>query len=497
MFHSRKPVILLAPLAALLIAAAPVSAPSGDLAPRAERLGQAAEMVDGGKPAEALLLLDGLLAESDLPADRGEVELLRSFALARLGRIPDARQSIETAYASSFSPTPVLLRQLFLLRALTGDMAGSAAAVQLMAASDPRWLNALPGELVLDVLGSLDEAPAFDLAFSLVAAKFAPDDVTLGDLDRVRMTLIHGLHKRGRLDEAGPAIAQLINPVSLVRLGIDRRFQSLWPQLEARLGPGADTADEAFVAATKARLDRQPQSLIARLGHAEALNIASREEDAIAIADVAKDTAVLEKMANRELWLVNLHAMMLADTGKVDEGLARITQLATLPDNGRPMLMVARINRAVLAEGLDKPDLALEAVAAAEAASPQMADFGKLYLAAVKACALAQKGDKAAAAATAAPLLAKPDANQNAALGAMHCLGQRDAAAALLIRQIEDEKTRDETLFSLQPFLIEDRPTARDRRDRAALRALKARPDVKAAFVRYGRDLPAAVAPPR
>jgi hypothetical protein len=189
--------------------------------------------------------------------------------------------------------------------------------------------------------------------------------------------------------------------------------------------------------------------------------------------------------------------MMLADTGKVDAGLARITQLASLPDNGRPMLMVARINRAVLAEGLDKPDLALEAVAAAEAASPQMADFGKLYLAAVKACALAQKGDKAAATATAAPLLAKPDANQNAALGAMHCLGQRDAAAALLIRQIEDEKTRDETLFSLQPFLIEDRPTARDRRDRAALRALKARPDVKAAYLKYGRDLPAAVAPPR
>ncbi len=52
-------------------------------------------------------------------------------------------------------------------------------------------------------------------------------------------------------------------------------------------------------------------------------------------------------------------------------------------------------------------------------------------------------------------------------------------------------------LFELQPFLIADRDIVRDVRQRSGLRALKARPDVKAAFVKWGRDLPANIAPPR
>ena len=54
-----------------------------------------------------------------------------------------------------------------------------------------------------------------------------------------------------------------------------------------------------------------------------------------------------------------------------------------------------------------------------------------------------------------------------------------------------------EMLFDLQPFLIADRDKEREKDVRAAYRALKARPDVKAAFLKVGRDLPAAVAPPR
>ncbi|WP_310474635.1 hypothetical protein, partial [Sandarakinorhabdus sp.] len=88
MMQRFKPVFLLAPLAALLIAAAPsamTTAAPGAAAQRADRLAQAAALVDAGKPADALAILDGLLAETDLPADKGQVEGLRSFALARTG----------------------------------------------------------------------------------------------------------------------------------------------------------------------------------------------------------------------------------------------------------------------------------------------------------------------------------------------------------------------------------------------------------------------------
>lgn len=494
----RKHTLLLAPLTLLLMAATtvPASNPRPD---RGSQIAAAARLVDGNQPAEALAILDPLLANSDLPIERGEVELLRSFALARLNRLPEARKAVEASYAASPSPTPLLLRQLFLLRAFTGDPDGAVQIVQLMAAGDPKWLEQLPGELVFETLGAIsdDEARSFDVSFSLVTADYHPVGLPVAVMDSLRLKVVRGLQSRGRLDEAPPVVAQLINTTSLVQLAIDRRFQPLWPALEKRLGPGADIADEAYVKAARAAFESRPGSLADRLGLAEALNIASREEEALAVTDIAPTAEDLAKFGNRDLWLVNLQAMMLADTGKVDAGLARFALLNTLPIEGRPSLVATLINQAILAESVDRPDAALAAIAQAEAKATDINDYGRRYLDAVRVCALTQLGRKAEAAAAAAPVIAKPDANADAYRGTMICLGRMDAAAAAVIGQLKNEKTRSDMLFALQPFLITDRATARDRRERAAMRVLKARPDVKAAFLALGRDLPAAVSPPR
>jgi hypothetical protein len=94
-------------------------------------------------------------------------------------------------------------------------------------------------------------------------------------------------------------------------------------------------------------------------------------------------------------------------------------------------------------------------------------------------------------------LIDKPEANDDSYLAAMICLGRMDAAAAAIIRRLGDPDDRAAMLFNMQPFLINDRPNGRDITYRAGMRALKARPDVKAAYLKAGRDLPAAVAPPR
>ena len=157
MMQRFKPIFLLAPLAALLIAAAPSAMP-GATPDRADRLAQAAALVDNGKPADALAILDPLLAESDLPADKGQVEGLRSFALARIGKFAEARAAIELAVDSALNPTPLLLRQLFVLRAITGDVNGAAQTLQLVAESNPKWLAELPHELIADVQRTTDGA---------------------------------------------------------------------------------------------------------------------------------------------------------------------------------------------------------------------------------------------------------------------------------------------------------------------------------------------------
>lgn len=486
--------LCLAPVAALLLAAAPVEPPRFET-----QLAAAAALVDANKSADALAILDAMLAVSELPLERGQIQGLRSFALARAERIPEARTAIEASIASSPSPSLLLLRQLFLLRAFTGDSKAAGDALLLIAATDPKGLNTVPMEMVNAVVRAAqgDESRGFELDYALVTAGWAPPEATVASLDWARLRLITGLVTRDRSDEARPILAGILNPVVLVRLGIDRRFAALWPDIEKRLGPGADTADAAFVDAAKARFDKQPASLIARMGYAEALNIASREPEATKLLDVVKTPEELAKLTDTEIWLVNLHAQLLGDAGDVDGALARLAALNATPPNGRPDMIATIVSEVLLAQRLGAFEKTLALADAAQAKLPPKGETAQLYLAQARACALADLGRKDAALAAAAPLLSAPAANGDAYLAAMICLGRNDDAAAAIVRRLADPAERTGMLFDLQPFLINDRPGVPDAKGRAGLRALKARPDVRAAFLKAGRDLPAAVAPPR
>lgn len=485
---------LIALLALLLVAAAPVEPPSLE-----RQVQQAATLLDQDKNDEALAILDPLLATADTPADRGKIETLRSFALARLGRVAEARKAIEAGVATNPAPATIVLRQLVLLRAFDGDPKGAAETLELMAASDPKGLATVPSEIITDIMRAIaeDKTRAFNLDYSLISAGWTPTDITVGDVDWLRLRLITALADKDRLDDAKPIIDQVLSPVVLVRLGVDRRFEPLWPALEARLGPGADTADAKYIAAAKARFDKEPKSLIARLGYAEALNIASREPEAIALADVVKTPAELAALNNREIWLVNLHAALLADAGRNAEAMARMAALNATPINGRSNMAGTIVNEALLAESLGEAQAALTLADAATAKAGTLNPYGEMALAAVRTCALARLGRKDEAVAAAAPIIAKPEASDDAYLRAMLCLGRQDAAAAAVIKRLNDPDKRMEMLFDLQPFLIADRAKEREKQVRADYRALKARPDVKAAFNKVGRDLPAAVSPPR
>ncbi len=489
----------LLPMALAVMASAPIA--SADFETRFK---SAATLYDTNRAAEALPILDAMLTENIVPAEKGRIQLLRFFVLARLERIPEARAAIEIAIANTEAPAPAALAALFKIRALMGDNAAAADSLLLIANSDPPTLNGLPTDMIAGVRRAIDAdaARSFDLDYALNAANWSPPDTTLGDADNLRLRLVAGLVARDRIEDARAIVDQLLNPVALVRVGIDRRFVLLWPQVEKRLGPGSDTADAAFVAAARARFERQPKSLIARLGLAEALNIASREPEALALASVAPTAAELAALADREVWLIALQAALLADAGQIDAALARYTALTATPVANRSSIIAAMVNHPLLAVRFNRPAAALAAVDFADRATPGISAFGRAKLIEARTCALQQSGRKAEALTAAAPLLAaapeKSDPiSEDARLSALLCLEKIDAAAKIVIRHLGDPETRSDMLFDLQPFLIADRAGQQDNAARARLRTLKARPDVKTAFMKAGRDLPAAVSPPR
>jgi hypothetical protein len=213
------------------------------------------------------------------------------------------------------------------------------------------------------------------------------------------------------------------------------------------------------------------------------------------IKDIGASPEALAKMTNRELWTLNLKAALLNDAGRTDEALAVLDAVASLPAEGRPNTLAFRIIAADMAEEASRHADALTRVAAADSAD--LNDYGKQALAGIRVCALARSGKLAEAQKIALLAGWTKEGNNRALQAAFACLGRLDAAAAVLIKRLDDESSRDDALFELQPFLINDRPNAPDKLTKAALRALKARPDVKAAFLKHGRDLPAAIAPPR
>lgn len=479
-------------LALLMMVAAPLAAQTP--------LETGLALMREGKAAEALALLDTALGDAELPAERGPVQQLRGFILADMGRLPEARAAMEVAVASNPAPAPALLAVLFKLRAATDDPMAAAETLVLLAAIDENELNGLPTELVGRVRAGLaaDEARAFDLDFALVTAGWTGDTGNEGTLDALRMQLIGGLLSRGRADEAKTMLANVQEPEVLLRLGIDRRYASLWPDVEARLGPGARTASAAAVARTKMLFETEPADLAARRNYAQALNLAAREEEALVVAQgAAIDAAQLNTLGDEDLWLIDLEARLLAHVGKYDEALARYAALAASQLEGRPALIGPIIARALFANELDRPDAALAAADFAAARGELASASGRMFIGAARSCALARQGEGAAAEAAAAAVLADLTINPRASLLALMCLERFDAAAGMIVAALADPAQRTGMLWQMQPFLIAERAGATDQKTRAALRRLKARADVRAAYAAAGRDLPAAVSPPR
>ncbi len=396
-----------------------------------------------------------------------------------------------TDYPSAV-PMDVLLRAEGAMR--VEDWNDAAAALTALAR---RW----PGEV------SLEPRPAFiaHVAFrvgrdkelrpaylSLVEALFEADFKMVYDTppDGLWEDLVLDALQRRDLPRALDVAGRIQSVGTLLRMKVDRRF-------DAVVGANPDQFDLAG-AARRASADGQrvmanhPRELYAFVQHAYALFDEGRHQEVLAQCDAilakierAPDHAPPYDDLDRSLnWVYNHKAAALRALGRWHEALAVMEQARRLDEQRGPNVSQT-LNLAVHYNDAGQPARALDVLQGFEC-SDAVSPYGCMQLHAARHRAYREMGRQADAAAAFDYLRSHRDEAEGLWAGAVLDVGDMDAAAALLIEQLQDPLERGAALARVQDYRpLPMTPSMRASHER--WQQLLARPDVAAAIDAVGR----------
>lgn len=295
--------------------------------------------------------------------------------------------------------------------------------------------------------------------------------------------------RRGDVAAMRRIVPGITGPMQIVRMLGDKRFDAVVDRDDPAFDPRA--AAERSVATMQAQLRRFPDRLDVVAALQWSLMVAGRFEEVITLSEdvqAAIAAAPADKPPYVDMdglaWVKNQHANALEALGRTDQSLPMLEAASRLSEQGQ-VNVSQTLNLAHLYASLGRPDDALAAVARAGSA---LSDFGRMVKVAAEHRAFLQKDDQAGAARALAYLRENRGVSEEIYLAALVDAGDLDAAAATLIAQLESEKDRAKALYELHEFK-ELPPLPGNVATREKWKALKARPDVRAAANRVGRIL--------
>jgi beta-barrel assembly-enhancing protease len=371
----------------------------------------------------------------------------------------------------------------WLLRVEAGIAAGDAADVVLAAkVVAERWPQLLPQSLQglensaepvrYQVLSALF---AFSMAHEPGAASFWWRDLALLQL------------ARGERAAAVATLGRIENAYVAVSIAADRRFDGVWPEVQARLNPDS-TAQRAIDAAAK-RAQANPDKLQPLNELALLLGESLMLEQVLQVADTTIDqVSKWGEIAYADYdpeysQMLDQRAQVLAAMGRWDAAVIQLKAASALPENGADNVSQV-IDLAALYNDLGRTAEARATLAKLKpdnTSSVGLMQFQKETLRAALAAGDAHAADTAQAYLSAHRGDAL-DVYQEALLEA----GHEDAGAKLLIQRLGDARTRGLALLAVQNY--EDillTPVQLTHHQR--WQALLARADVQAAVKRVGR----------
>lgn len=448
-----------------------------------------------GDCAGLLDRLDPLVPRLAPGSSRVEVQKLRLPCLAAVGRQHDLDSAQRELAAAA--PSDGLVRSFGIaIAADQGRYREAAEQLALLAEDDPASLSLISGSSWRGIAQKLNEQAQFALRdrvfVALARADWQPRDRP-EMRDGLAQGAIEALLGRKEINEAREYLARIEMPELLYAMAIERLYQPLWPHIEARLGPQAGKAVDHFAAARLEEFARTPDDPHAMREAIRAFILLGRYGDA---AELGERVAVRDGMGEDEVVAVRYHAQALAAQGQRDRAVQRMAGFAALDLDRTPDAASAMVS---FAELLDENGESARALAVSRDTLKRggnvLSGWGKAWLRRTETCALGALGRPGEARLAGDALKAAAADNEAAAIEGLLCLGRKDEAAALATRAFSTSEGASQIADQFQPDGAIWAPS--ESRLRKLWSEFLKRPDIKAAFDRRARILPAALWPSR
>lgn len=296
----------------------------------------------------------------------------------------------------------------------------------------------------------------------------------------------------GDIAAATELVGKVRNPYVMRSALGDRRYASLWSQLESQAGDNLHRILSAEVAEALARFQVAPEDSkrIQVLAHAYLLNgqfgevielVEARRPPPEKMSDVDRDMA----------WALNVQAYAFDAMGRQGDAETTFDQLAAIPfnteENGWLVnFVINRGSRLVRLGHFEKGLAAAEL--AGEIAEKSGSGYAKMLVRRDRICALTALGRGADAAKLLEEVDASVDDSPPVAAEALLCANDEDKAAELVIASLSDPEKAADMAEALQKpefdliYSTSVLPTLPDR--------IRSRKDVDIVFRKVARDLP-------
>ena len=419
---------------------------------------------------------------------------MRGAALLALKRKGEALKAF--GEADRLNPREPLVSKLQLLAGLVAkDPDVGTQALDRMIARFPDEVRALEPRGVMWLMGNLaDKDRNEDRLIALVRLGYGGE----ADGDYLARQGIEILLARKDVAGATELLAHIDEPVVIEDMLILRRFAPLWPALETRAGAGLEKARASVVRVAEMEHAENPDDNQTLASLVNALRHAGRHSEAIALQ--SKLPATVEEMAAADQdmgWAVNYVALALDEVGRSDEAdrlFARLNDAPMSEDHARwrVSMIINRLELLVLNGEFERAAQLIDLTKAW--ARDRGSPYARQLVRRLHYCTLSGLGRSDEAAKLEPELLAHARDARHATVEGFLCSGNMDRAEALVLQSLDNLGFQTDFVRSLQARpLTSDDPSKWQGR----WHELRRRPAIAAAFERFGRDMPAALVPPR